>query len=211
MRLVTFAFPSAASFLSSYDDGVLTVATRTDAVLGEQILVEISFPGLPNRALMRAVVDGLLIDEEGLRVRISDEDLSTREFMLKIARGELKMSVHREHKRFPASLGVRYIVEGSDAEQRGVVDDLGAGGTFVLTDTPPVAGAKVRLTIDVPDDKEVNLSGMIAWVKTAPSANAGFGVDFDPPVGDDGRRLRNLLRRASETGEVDLDKRDKER
>jgi hypothetical protein len=207
MRLVTLAFPSAAAFLTSYDDGVVTVATRTDAVLGEQLLVEISFPGLPNRALMRAVVDGLLIDEEGLRVKISDADASTCDFMLRIAKGELKMSAHREHKRFPASLAVTYTIdEGKDVHQ-GVVDDLGAGGTFVLTQSPPPVGTHAALTISVPEGKEVSAKGVVAWVKTGPGANAGFGVDFDPLEGDDGRRLRALLRKASETAEVDLDKR----
>ena len=206
MRLVTLAFPSAAAFLTSYDDGVVTVATRTDAVLGEAILVEISFPGLPNRALMRATVDGLLIDEEGLRVKISAEDVTTCDFMLKIARGELKMSAHREHKRFPASLEVRYTTDVGKDEHKGVVDDLGAGGTFVLTQTPPAVGTKVALTIEVPDSKDVHASGIVAWVKTGPGANAGFGVDFDPLEGDDGRRLRALLRKASETAEVELDK-----
>jgi Tfp pilus assembly protein PilZ len=206
MRLVTLAFPSAAAFLTSYDDGVVTVATRTDAVLGEAILVEISFPGLPNRALMRATVDGLLIDEEGLRVKISPEDVTTCDFMLKIARGELRMSAHREHKRFPASLSVRYSRDGGAEEHKAVVDDLGAGGTFVLTQTPPPVGTKVGLSIEVPDGKDVKASGIVAWVKTGPGANAGFGVDFDPPGGDDGRRLRALLRKASETAEVDLDK-----
>lgn len=211
MRLVTLAFPSAAAFLTSYDDGVITVGTRTDAVLGEELLVEISFPGLPNRALLRATVDGLLIDEEGLRVRVSDEDSSTKDFMLGIARGELKMSAHRDHKRFPASLEVGYTHDGSAENHQGVVDDLGAGGTFVLTQTPPTVGTRVKLTIDVPGSKSVKASGVVAWVKTGPGANAGFGVDFDPLDGDDGKRLRALLRKASETGEVDLDKRDKER
>lgn len=209
MRLVTLAFPSAAAFLTSYDDGIVTVKTRTDAVLGEAILVEISFPGLPNRALVRALVDGLLIDEEGLRVRISEEDSSTRDFMVQVARGELKMSAHREHKRFPASLEVRYTRDGAPEEHKGVVDDLGAGGTFVLTQSPPAVGTRVALTIAVPGTKDVHASGIVAWVKTGPGANAGFGVDFDPLDGDDGRRLRALLRKASESAEVDLDKRAK--
>jgi uncharacterized protein (TIGR02266 family) len=209
MRLVTLAFPSAAAFLTSYDDGVITVGTRTDAVLGEEILVEISFPGLPNRALVRAIVDGLLIDEEGLRIRINEEDSSTKDFMLRIARGELKMSAHREHKRFPASLEVGYTRDSAGEQHRGVVDDLGAGGTFVLTQTPPPVGTRVKLTIEVPEAKAVVAAGVVAWVKTGPGANAGFGVDFDPLDGDDGRRLRALLRKASETGEVELDKRDK--
>ena len=209
MRLVTLAFPSAAAFLTSYDDDVVTAATRTDAVLGEELLVEISFPGLPNRALVRAAVDGLLIDEEGLRVRISDEDASTKDFMLRIARGELKMSAHREHKRFPASLAVGYTRDGEPEVHQGVVDDLGAGGTFVLTQTPPVVGTRVELTIDVPEVGTIRATGIVAWVKTGPGSNAGFGVDFDPLEGDDGRRLRGILRKASESAEVVLDKRPK--
>jgi uncharacterized protein (TIGR02266 family) len=209
MRLVTLAFPSAAAFLTAYDDGVITVGTRTDAVLGEQILAEVSFPGLPNRALVRAAVDGLLIDEEGLRIRVSEADASTRDFMLRIARGELKMSAHREHKRFPASLEVRYTCDDGADVHEAMVEDLGAGGTFVQTQTPPSVGTKVKLTIQVPGGKEVNASGIVAWVKTGPGHDAGFGVDFDPVEGDDGRLLRNLLRRASETAEVDLDNRDK--
>jgi len=208
MRLITLAFPSAAAFLTAYEDGVITASTRTDAVLGEQVLVEISFPGLPNRALVRAAVDGLLIDEEGLRVRVSDEDASTKDFMLRIAKGELKMSAHREHKRFPASLEVGYKPDDAD-EQRGTVEDLGAGGTFVRTQSPPAVGTRLTLTISVPADKPITATGVVAWVKTGPGSNAGFGVDFDALEGDDGRRLRNLLRRASETGEVDLDKRAK--
>jgi Tfp pilus assembly protein PilZ len=207
MRLVTLAFPSSAAFLSAYDDDVLTVKTRTDAALGEQLLVELSFPGLPNRALVRGVVDGLLIDEEGLRVRLSDEDASTRDFMLGIARGNLKVGTHRDHKRFPAALDVQYVADGG-AEQTAVIDDLGAGGTFVLTPTPPSAGAKVALTIKAPDGRVILATGLVAWVKTGPAAGAGFGVDFDPIEGEDGRRLRALLRRASESAEVDLQSRD---
>lgn len=207
MRLVTLAFPSASAFLSAYADEVLTVRTRTDATLGEQLLVEISFPGLPNRALLRATVDGLLIDEEGLRVRLSDEDASTRDFMLAIAQGQLKVSTHRDHKRFPAALEVRYSADGGEM-QTAVIDDLGAGGTFVLTPTPPSAGARVALIISAPDGRTIAANGLVAWVKTGPAAGAGFGVDFDPIEGEDGRRLRALLRRASESAEVDLESRD---
>ena len=205
MRLLTLAFPSASAFLIAHEDGVLTVSTRTDAALGEEVLAEISFPGLPNRALVRGAIDGLLVEEEGLRVRLSDEDRTTLDFMLSIARGELKLSTHREHRRFPASLSVEYTCEGDAAARKATIDDLGAGGTFVRTQSPPAAGTRVDLSIGVPGGAPVHASGVTAWVKTGPGDAAGFGVDFDPLEGDDGRRLRALLRRASETAEVDLD------
>src|SRR5262245_25397227 len=103
MRLITVAFLSAAEFIASYDEGTLFARTRTDAALGEVVLVEISFPGLPNRPLVRATVEGLRVDTEGLKLRIAEADASTRDFLVRLAGGELHIkAVHRTHKRFPA-------------------------------------------------------------------------------------------------------------
>jgi Tfp pilus assembly protein PilZ len=202
MRLITVAFPSATAFLKAYDLGTLFVRTRTDASLGEMVLAEISFPGLPNRPLVRAEVEALRVDEDGLKLRISEEDASTRDFLLGLARGELRVetTVHRDHKRFPAALPVRYTVDGGE-EIVASVDDLGAGGCFVRTDAPPAVGAVVSLRIDAPDG-ELHVEGAVAWVRDG--ERAGFGLDFTSPTGADGRRLRTILRHAQETGEVDI-------
>jgi Tfp pilus assembly protein PilZ len=206
MRLITVAFPSAAAFLASYDEGTLFARTRTDAGLGETVLVEISFRGLPNRPLVRAVVEALRVDEEGLKLRITDDDASTRDFMVALARGELRVetTVHRDHKRFPAALPVEYSVAGSAEVRYSLVDDLGAGGCFILAGTPPAVGTRVVLRISAPDGGELRIEGVVAWVREG--AHGGFGVDFDAVAGDDGRRLRRLLRHAQETGDVDLDR-----
>jgi Tfp pilus assembly protein PilZ len=202
MRLITVAFPSPAAFLKAYDLGTLFVRTRTDAALGEMVLAEISFPGLPNRPLVRAEVEALRVDEDGLKLRISEEDASTRDFLLGMARGELRVeaTVHRDHKRFPAALPVRYAVAG-EADAVATVDDLGAGGCFVRTAALPAVGATVALRIDAPDG-ELHVEGVVAWVREGD--HGGFGVDFTSPTGADGRRLRTILRHAQETGEVDI-------
>jgi Tfp pilus assembly protein PilZ len=206
MRLITVAFPSAAAFLASYDEGTLFARTRTDAVLGETVLVEISFRGLPNRTLVRAVVEGLRVDEEGLKLRISDDDASTRDFMVALARGDVRIesTVHRDHKRFPAALPVEYTVAGSAEVRYSLVDDLGAGGCFILAGSSPTVGTRVLLRIAAPDGADLRVEGVVAWVREG--GGGGFGVDFDPVVGESGRRLRTLLRRARETGDVDLDR-----
>jgi hypothetical protein len=66
MRLVTLAYATADDFLASYDErdgGTISVRTRTDGTIGEKILVEISFPGLPNRALLRAMVTSITFEQ----------------------------------------------------------------------------------------------------------------------------------------------------
>ncbi len=204
MRLLTLAFPSASDFLSAYDDasGTLLAETKTEATRGESLLVEIAFPRLPNRPLVRAVCAGIV--DRGLRLKLDDADASTFDFLLKMARGEVRVeaTTHREHKRFPSALGVEYRFEGGISVSS-QVEDLSAGGCFVRADKAPLVGANITVEITVPDEgSPVQLAGHVAWVRAG--KDPGFGVEFDAPETADGRRLRTILRRAIGTGEVDL-------
>jgi Tfp pilus assembly protein PilZ len=207
MRLVTLAYATADDFLASYDDrdgGTISVRTRTDGTIGEKLLVELSFPGLPNRALLRAMITSITF-EHGLRFVIDEADASTRDFLLSIARGDnVVVGAHRDHTRFPTTLRARWSVSGAtDREETTIVEDLSAGGAFVQAPHPPDVGAEVELTIAVPVGPTLETSGHVAWVRHGKSP--GFGVDFDALVGDSGRRLRALLRHASATAEVELE------
>ena len=204
MRLLTLAFPSPGDFLAAHDDktGTLLAHTKTEATKGEALLVEIAFPRLPNRPLVRArcvdVVDG------GLRLQVEEADASTLDFLLKIARGEVSVesTTHREHKRFPSALSVEYTLDGA-AAMISQVEDLSAGGCFVRAHRPPAVGAKVALDITVPDETPaVHVTGQVAWVRAGD--NPGFGVEFDAPESVGGKKLRTILRKALGTGEVDL-------
>jgi uncharacterized protein (TIGR02266 family) len=203
MRLLTLAFPAAADFLTAYDDASRTLVahTKTEAEIGENLLVEISFPNLPNRPLLRATCCGLVTG--GLRLELDEADGPTREFLVKLARGEpAHDAIHREHKRIPTTLPVEFQV-GHQAKVSSHVEDLSAGGCFVRTDHPPHIGESVMLEITPPDETPpLKLSGMVAWVRAG--KEPGFGVEFDAPETPDGRRLRMMLRRAVGTGDVDL-------
>jgi Tfp pilus assembly protein PilZ len=206
MRLVTLAYATADEFLASYDPrdgGTISVQTRTDGTIGEKLLVEISFPGLPNRALVRAMVTSITF-EHGLRFVIDEADATTRDFLLAIARGEnVVVGAQRDHVRFPTTLRASWSVAGGDKAATTIVEDLSAGGAFVQAAHPPEVGAEVDLIIAVPTGPMLETSGHVAWVRHGKSP--GFGVDFDALLGDSGRRLRALLRRASETAEVELE------
>ena len=206
MRLVTLAYAAAEEFLASYDPrdgGTISVRTRTDGTIGEKLLVELSFPGLPNRALVRAMVTSITF-EHGLRFVIDEADASTVDFLVSIARGDnVVMAAHRDHARFPTTLRATWSLAGGSRQATTIVEDLSAGGAFVQADQPPAIGATVDLVIAVPTGPMLETTGHVAWVRHGKSP--GFGVDFDAMVGDSGRRLRSLLRRASETAEVELE------
>lgn len=203
MRLLTLAYPAASDFLAAYDDAsrTLLAQTKTEATSGEQLLVEIAFPRLPNRPLLRATCVGTV--DGGLRLKLDDGDASTGEFLVKVARGELTDGAkHREHKRFPSALPVQYTLAG--ARSKSQVEDLSAGGCFVRADRPPPVGAVIALDIDAPDESTpMHLTGQVAWVRDG--KDPGFGVEFDAPETPDGKRLRILLRRAVGSGDIDLE------
>jgi Tfp pilus assembly protein PilZ len=208
MRLVTLAYATTDEFLASFDErdgGTMSVKTRTDGTIGERLLVEVSFPGLPNRALVRATVTSLTF-EHGLRFVIDEADASTRDFLLSIARGDnVIVGAHRENERFPTALRAHWsrVGESHQRQETTVVEDLSAGGAFVLTANPPEVGAEVDVTIAVPVGPALEASGTVAWVRHGKAP--GFGLDFETLVGDSGRRLRALLRRASATAAVELE------
>jgi len=203
MRLLTLAFPSPGDFLAAHDDktGTLLAHTKTEAQKDEALLVEIAFPRLPNRPLVRAHCAGVI--DGGLRLRVDEADASTLDFLLKVARGDMSVesTTHREYKRFPSALAVTYKLDDASATSK--VEDLSAGGCFVRCAQPPKVGASISLDITVPEESAaVQVTGHVAWVRAGD--NPGFGVEFDAPESPGGKRLRALLRHALGTGEVDL-------
>jgi Tfp pilus assembly protein PilZ len=205
MRLVTLAYASKDEFLTAYhpaDGGSLSTRTRTDGSIGEDLLLEISFPGLPNRALVRAQVMGIAF-EHGLRFAFDAADATTRDFLLQVARGEVAVApVHRDHTRFPAALHAAWKLAGG-APTVTMVEDLSAGGAFVRTDHPPGVAAEVELSITTPDGGDLVFAGTVAWLRQG--KNPGFGVEFGDLPAETGRKLRAMLRHASESAQVSLE------
>jgi len=213
MRLLTIAFVSANEFLSHYRErdsaGALFYRSRAELEPGEAVLMEISFPGLPNRALLRGSV-AKTTPGKGAWLAFSSKDKTTRDFLLGIARGELMVTpaVNRSFDRFPAELPVDCTVElGADDSTERIVSrtvDVGAGGVFIRSLAPPPVGTHVKLTLGpAPDDSfvTVTLEGDVAWTRDGDDGK-GFGVRFQNKSEMDARLLRTLLRRASETGKV---------
>ena len=208
MRILLARYGSAAEFLAHYDSafswGGLVLPTRARPGFQEPLVVEVSFPRLPNRVLLRArAVDR---DDRGaesrLVVKFLPSELHKRDYLLGIARGELAPSWARRHRRFPIRIPVRLAVPGAEVRSDAITEDLSACGLFVRS--PIVLQERSSLVLELLPDSPaaVALTGRVAWVRNkAPSS--GFGVTLDAASRGDARALRRLLRLLKISGHID--------
>jgi Tfp pilus assembly protein PilZ len=208
MRLLTLTFRSADRFLSHYSDqyevGAVFYRTKSGVEAGEEVLLEIAFPGLPNRALVRGVVLGP--KEDGIWIAFHRNDVSTRDFLLKIANGEIEITDRssRAHSRYPADVPVSYKELSGGGEMRHArAIDLAAASAFVRTEEPPEPGTRLELVLGpLGDEAETfTVQGEVTTLRS--DDDPGFAVRFDAQSAD-GPRLRRMLRTARETGRVSL-------
>ncbi|MBT8495432.1 MAG: PilZ domain-containing protein [Deltaproteobacteria bacterium] len=205
MRVLRLSFSSSEDFLSHYSDqvpeGLIFCWTRADLEPKEQVLAELDFPDLPNQMLVRAEVEAIGA-EKGAWLRFDFDDRTSVEFALGVARGDIEISEKKErrHERFPSDKSTKIQV-AEEPQVVGTAEDVSAGGAFVRMDDPPAEGTPVRLELEGPTGEMVEVIGEVAWVRDNHS-DPGVGIRFDRA--DEGtKRLRTMLRRYRETGELD--------
>ena len=215
MRLITIAFDSAERFLRSYtyegsQSGALFCETRTELAAGEKVLLELWFPGLPRRTVIRAQE----LDAQpgrGFWAQVDRADESKRDFMLSVAKHELDVSgsPSRAHRRYPADIPAHCrIVEktAGGGYRRAVADlrtaDVGLGGMFLVSESPPAVGSTLEIVITPNGDLTYTLRGVVAWTTRRREPHPGFGVHLSG--GKDSSRLRRMLRRAVQAGRISL-------
>ena len=214
MRLVPCVFSSGEAFLrcysGDYPHGAVFCETRAKLSLGERILVEVTFPELPNRAVLRGRVVSA-VEGTGAWVELSGRDESVTRFVVNTASGDIDGTVVngmvRHHPRYPARVAVRYRIdeiEETSTHRTAEIADLGIGGAFVRAANPPRVGTRINLQLTTANGaataKTLEIDGRVAWTRPG----TGFGVRFDQRGPGSAKPLRPLIRRISETGEMPL-------
>jgi hypothetical protein len=213
MKILFATFDSPADFLDRLDvgdgAGVATIAVKTKARYDgdEEIILEIGYPGLPNRILTRAIA----IDADGAkklgRKVGGDEQLfrfvkgeeHKRDFLIAVAAGRATASWKRRHRRFPMRMPARFVVEGEDVTLRGdaETEDMGSGGVSLKTSRNLPDGAKVTVVLEpgpgYEDVEELEFTGRVVWNRKDDTVT-GVGIQFDSLGGDQMRRLRRMIR-----------------
>ncbi len=206
MRILKARYRGAADFLAAYQTsfvgGGIVFPTREHASVGEPVVVEVRFPELGDRLLLRSTVAwrrGARV-REGLPASVGVEFDATetrkRDFLLAVARGEsVSEVVQRNHRRLPVSLPVRWHVKDARDERPAVLGDIGPGGAFLRTDQHPDEGTSIVVELLPPGGAvPLSIEARVAWHRLD-SGREGFGVEFRCRDTGGLRRLKEMVRR----------------
>jgi Tfp pilus assembly protein PilZ len=210
MRILFAAYLSGHDFLralkTSRRGGQSTLAVKTRARFsgGTELILEVGFPGLPNRVLLRATAGSS--KRGGMHVFKIPQDQEDRiTFLVAVASERATVSFQRRHRRFPVRIPARFFVDDEGSFLRGdaETEDMAVGGVALRTYRSLPEHAKVSVFLDFGGGHpEIEFKGQVVW--TRPSAEkgapSGVGIRFDRTNTDELRRLRWLLRGIKLTG-----------
>lgn len=208
MKILFATFKSPRDFLDRLDlsdDEVATVSVETKAryEAGDAVILEIGYPGLPNRILTRTVaVDGG--PDDGQSFRFDDGEEHKRDFLIAVASGRATASWKRRHRRFPMRMPARFVVEGQDVPLRGdaETEDMGSGGLSLRTSRTLPDGATVTIVLEPGDGgEEIEFTGRVVWNRNDDSVT-GVGIQFESMGGDQMKRLRRMIRDVKLSGTI---------
>lgn len=201
MEILKVRFRTNDEFEDSYDDelpsGGLFCPTTTPLEEGQEVIVELSVPALPNKVLIRGVVRSWRPALPRLRVRagatveFDPEEASKRDFVVQTVAGHLNPNTKRRHTRLPVEVPVRYRTTEEAAFAETKLTEISVGGAML-------EGVTLELGIDVileiiPPGAVSPLS--ISGKTTYHGSNGGTGLKFVYRDGGGSRRLRELVRR----------------
>ena len=209
LRILYATYPTAAQFLDSIllEDsrtllGVMTKASYED---GEQAILEIGFPKLPNRILLRALATSAPAGGDDLVWFTIDEAEELQlDFLIAVASGRGKASIKRRHRRFPLRMEAQVRVDGDASEpMRAQTADMATSGVALETDEILPDGTRVSVVLDPGDgSEELVISGTVVWNRASDSESAEVGIEFERDGSEDMKRLRQLIRGVKLSGEV---------
>ncbi|MEZ4404308.1 MAG: PilZ domain-containing protein [Kofleriaceae bacterium] len=171
----------------------------TDRVLdGEEVLVEVTAPALPNKVVFRGAVHSWRPALPRLRVRagasvhFADGEEHKREFIRAALAGHIPDVPRRRHDRFPLTVPVRFRTAESTDFATGTVIEVSAGGALMTAEALPREGADVVLEISPPGSAApMTVAAKVSYH----TPQGGAGLRFVSRDSDGARRLRELVRR----------------
>lgn len=210
MKILFATFESPEDFLdrlhvpdSGDEDATLRVQTKARYDAGEPVILEIGYPGLPNRILTRVKAAQPKGNDEQVFVFEQGEE-HKRDFLIAVAAGRATASWKRRHRRFPLRMPARFVVEGEDVPLRGdaETEDMGSGGVSLKTSRTLPDGAKVTIILEPGDgSEEIEFVGRVVWNRNDDTVT-GVGIQFESLSGEHMKRLRRMIRDVKLRGET---------
>jgi hypothetical protein len=205
MKLLTLIFDSGFEYLAHYSNADLQAVfyrSKTELEEGEEVIMDIRFPELVEPAIVRGSVISMARDGAWIRF----DEPAARDHLVEVACGHVskKDQRPRAYTRFPVDMPGICRMDFQEEPVEVETVDLGAGGAFVRAETSdlPDVGSRVRLILGPTEDTKETfvMHAKVAW-HGSESGKPAFGVQWRSHD-DNTRRLRTMLRKGSEAGEI---------
>lgn len=205
MNIVKVRFRTSDEFDANYQSdlasGGLFCPTTKPLAEGDEVVIELSIPALPNKVLIRGIVLSWRPALPRLRVRAGalveflPEEEHKRAFVLGTLDGSRGPSARRKHTRLPVDIDCRYRA----SEQTEYVDtklvEISVGGAMLATEEPVPIGSDLVIEMTLPGAvSPIAISSKVAYH----ADNGGTGVKFIYRDSGGSRRLHELIRRLRE-------------
>lgn len=203
------AYAGPAQFLAAIDphSASLSLDTRARPARGTDVVVEVFWPGLPNRVYVRAEVCGATPTGR-LVVAPSRDEQRKLAFLMATARGDGGGVYPRRHRRYCVRIPLSWRPFGSTHMWPGVAEDLSSGGVSIASARFPVReheSVVLRMQADW-SHQDLVLTGAVRHVRVRSDRDMIVGVGFHCASAADRRDLRRLLRAFAGRGVVVLER-----
>lgn len=199
MRKIRCHYTDGNAFLESFEDADgLRVYTTDGFEPGEEVLLELSFSGLPGKIMVRAIGREWHPARPRLRVRAGGLVLCTGteanklDFLKRVARDEISLESRRRHVRLPVLVEVRWRLREEREFAVAALSEISEGGGLLLTRAPPAIGHEVVIEITPPGSARP--LEILATVRNGDNPE-GVGLEFMARDMGGVHRLREVIRR----------------
>lgn len=201
MLILKTRFRNKSEFLEAYNEdlpnGGLFCPTTRALQEDDPVVVELHFPGLPNKMMMRGQVVWWRSALPRLRVRAGamvtflEEEREKRDFILKLAEGASSEAIKRRHPRIPVEMEVRWRTSESPSFKLGRLRDISIGGALLVTEDQMSPEDEVVIELTTPGGASpIPIAGKVTY-----NTEMGVGVRFQYRDGGGSQRLREVVRR----------------
>ncbi len=205
MRMLRARYRGGEEFLRHYQPslvgGGVFFPTREAIPLGTPVIVEIRFPGLCNKQLVRGFVAWRRAGKHrtklraGLGIEFLAAEIKRRDFVIAVAKGEIVEMITRRHRRLPVTLVANWRVVCDRDTHHSHVEDIGPGGAFLRTTEFLPPGTEIVLDVTPPGSlRPLEIAAKVCWTRHT-EGEEGIGVEFKARDAGGTRRLKELVRR----------------
>ena len=201
MNVLKARFRTRRDFLDAYTDefphGGLFCATTCPLAPADEVLVELSFPDLPNKMMLRGTIVSWrsalprLRVRAGAVVRFDPSEQEKREFVLAAAKGDAPEATKRRHTRLPVDVSVLWRRANSTEARSAHLYEISVGGAQLVTEQALALDEDILLELTAPGGAHsFEIAGKVTNIM-----QSGYGLRFVYRDGGGSRRLKEVIRR----------------